>query len=146
MSEPIIRYFLTLCGGPKHEVTKLEWVAAERAAGFRGGRPGEPATGGFGNGSINGTIEYVHADDLAAQVDLTGGVDEEWSYTYRHHPEGEPGGDRVVTGWNGGDVHPTRESVEGQLAHWARMYPHVTKHDVTIVRRTVTYGDWEVPT
>lgn len=55
------RYFLSLGGGPKREVTKAEWVAAERSAGFRGGRPGEPSTGGFGNGSINGTIEYIPA-------------------------------------------------------------------------------------
>ena len=146
MTDTTIRYFLSLGGGPKREVTKAEWVAAERSAGFTGGRPGEPSTGGFGNGSISGTLEYVPAGGLASEVNLTGEVAEEWSYTYRHHPKGEPGGDYVYTGWDGGDIHDSRESVEEQLALWRKQYPDVVKHDVTIVRRTVTYGDWEVPT
>ncbi len=64
MSEYTYRYFLSVCNGPKQEVTKAEWVAAERSAGFypKGGGSTEPATGGFGNGTINGTIEYVPAD------------------------------------------------------------------------------------
>lgn len=144
--EGTYRYFLTLAGGPKREVTKAEWVAAERSAGFRGGRPGEPSTGGFGNGYVNGSMEYVPPGVtlLADLVDLSGGVEEEWSYTYRHHPEGEPGGEHVYTGWEGGDVHPTRQSVEEQLAFWRRQYPGTVKHDVRLVRRTVTYSDWEV--
>lgn len=82
---------------------------------------------------------------MLEDVDLSGGTDEEWSYTYRHHPKGEPGGEHVYTGWDGGDVHPDRESLEEQLAFYRKMYPQVIKHDVTIVRRTVTYSDWEVP-
>jgi hypothetical protein len=38
----------------KYEVPKEVWLVAERSAGFRGGREGEPATGGFGNGGIRG--------------------------------------------------------------------------------------------
>lgn len=40
------------------EVTKEQFVAAERAAGFRNtlGQPDEPATGGFSAGGIRGTI------------------------------------------------------------------------------------------
>jgi hypothetical protein len=54
------RYLLSLGGADPREVTKAEWVAAERAAGFINtmGRPDEPGTGGFGNGYIRGTIEY----------------------------------------------------------------------------------------
>lgn len=42
------------------EVSKPEWVSAERGAGFRNtwGRDSEPATGGFGNGSIEGSVCY----------------------------------------------------------------------------------------
>lgn len=51
----------TYLGGERvdRQVTKAEWVAAERAAGFTGGRPGEPSTGGWGNGTIGGTIRPV---------------------------------------------------------------------------------------
>lgn len=59
MNEP--RYYLSVtAGGKAHRVyvTKEEWVAAEQAAGFRGGRRGEPSTGGWGSGSLSGGIEY----------------------------------------------------------------------------------------
>lgn len=61
MREP--RYLLSFGGAEPREVTKAEWVAAERAAGFINtmGRPDEPGTGGFGNGLIRGTIEYPEA-------------------------------------------------------------------------------------
>lgn len=48
----------------EREVTKEEWVAAERSAGFRGGKPGEPSTGGWSSGNIGGFIEYI-ADGVA---------------------------------------------------------------------------------
>lgn len=38
------------------EVTKEQWVRAERAAGFRGGREDEPATGGFSGGGVRGSL------------------------------------------------------------------------------------------
>ncbi len=51
------RYFLERT--VKEEVTKKEWVRAERAAGFHNtmGKPDEPGTGGFSNGNIRGIIE-----------------------------------------------------------------------------------------
>lgn len=55
-------YYLALADHPdsKREVSKEEWVRAERAAGFRpkGEDRGQCATGGFGNGSVRGTIEH----------------------------------------------------------------------------------------
>lgn len=57
------RYYLALAGHPdsKQEVSKEEWIRAERGAGFRpkGEDRGQPATAGFGNGQVRGTIEYV---------------------------------------------------------------------------------------
>jgi hypothetical protein len=56
------KYFLSIDGvdGSEKEVTKEQFVRAERSAGFRpkhGLPQDEPATGGFGNGSIKGRIE-----------------------------------------------------------------------------------------
>lgn len=57
-----VRYFLKSAASHHRwvEVTKSEWVDAERGAGFRNtwGRDSEPATGGFGNGSVQGTVTY----------------------------------------------------------------------------------------
>lgn len=53
------RYFLSYLGMEK-EVTKQEYMDAERKAGFRSKFPGEPATASFGSGEgVNGRIEYV---------------------------------------------------------------------------------------
>lgn len=42
------RYFLSVAPGvPEQEVTKEQFLTAERDSGFRGRIPGEPATGGF---------------------------------------------------------------------------------------------------
>ena len=52
-------YQVQLAGGRWRDVTKTEWVAAERSAGFHNtmGHPDEPGTGGFGNSlGINGRI------------------------------------------------------------------------------------------
>lgn len=49
------RYYLTVADR-ETEVTKAQWVQAERDCGFRGGRPGEPSTGGFSTGSMSGSI------------------------------------------------------------------------------------------
>ena len=59
------RYFLKMAHQDKwDEVTKKQYVQAERAAGFRNtmGQPDEPATAGFSNGSINGKIVYGGED------------------------------------------------------------------------------------
>lgn len=55
------RYFLSTEFSPEAEVTKAQFVRAERAAGFRNtmGRPDEPATAGFIHGVIRGRVEYV---------------------------------------------------------------------------------------
>ncbi|AXG66273.1 hypothetical protein SEA_ANNADREAMY_188 [Streptomyces phage Annadreamy] len=49
------------------EVTKEEFVRAERAAGFHNtmGRPDEPATGGFSSSSYRkrGRVRYITKDD-----------------------------------------------------------------------------------
>lgn len=54
------RYFLGFGGQPLAEVSKAEFVAAERAAGFHNtmGRPDEPATAGFSNGAVRGEVHY----------------------------------------------------------------------------------------
>lgn len=54
------RYFLQYNDQPECEVTKQEFVSAERAAGFRNtlGQPAEPATAAFSAGSIHGRIQY----------------------------------------------------------------------------------------
>lgn len=44
------------------EVTKEQFVKAEYAAGFRGGRPGEPATAGFTGGGVRGKVAYVREE------------------------------------------------------------------------------------
>lgn len=57
----IERYFLSVDGHPETEteVSKEEWVKAERRAGFNNtmGHPEEPGTGGFSGGGIRGRIE-----------------------------------------------------------------------------------------
>lgn len=59
----VAKYFLTLPGCDEVEVTREEWVNAERHAGFRpkGDDVGQPATGGFSSTRTNssGRIEYV---------------------------------------------------------------------------------------
>ncbi len=61
------RYYLALAARPddKTEVTKEEWVRAERAAGFRpkGVDRGQPATGGFGNGQVRGSIVVENREE-----------------------------------------------------------------------------------
>lgn len=55
-------YFLRYNGEEEHEVTKEEFVRAERAAGFHNtlGQPDEPATAGFGSGGVHGHVLYVN--------------------------------------------------------------------------------------
>lgn len=54
------KYFLTVAD-QRIEVSKEEWVKAERAAGFRNtmGHPEEPGTGGWSAGGISGSIERI---------------------------------------------------------------------------------------
>lgn len=56
------KYFLEF-QGMKKEVTRAEWIQAERSAGFRSkfGDDSE-ATGGFSSGGVSGSIEYVKTE------------------------------------------------------------------------------------
>ena len=59
------RYYLTEGGSPEREVTKAEFVSAERRAGFVNtmGQPDEPGTAGFGgrdgDAEIRGRVVYM---------------------------------------------------------------------------------------
>ena len=53
------RYWLGVIGGPYHQVSRQEFISAERSAGFTakdGG--GGLATGGFSHGNSSGKITY----------------------------------------------------------------------------------------
>lgn len=59
------RYFLAREGGTEEEVTREEWIRAERSAGFYPKLPHNhpaywitPATGGFSSGNVSGRIRY----------------------------------------------------------------------------------------
>lgn len=55
-----VRYFLTRDDSDEKEVTKEEFVHAERAAGFKNtmGFPDEPATASFGASNVSGRVQY----------------------------------------------------------------------------------------
>jgi len=59
------RYFLASGSEPEHEVTRDEYVRAERAAGFRNtlGQPAEPATAAFSSGSSRGRVSYARPSE-----------------------------------------------------------------------------------
>lgn len=65
------RYFLSMVEGFWTEVSKEEFMAAERAADFHPKFPGEPATSGFSNGSSRGTTTYDGKDPGRGVVTLT---------------------------------------------------------------------------
>ena len=56
------RYFLRTVGTPWHEVSKEDFVRAERAVGFypKGIDVGQPATGGFSGGAVEGRTVYTN--------------------------------------------------------------------------------------
>lgn len=59
-----MRYFLT----EEREVTREEYILAERAAGFhpKGDDPNQIACASFGNGKISGRVEYDHTAKMIA--------------------------------------------------------------------------------
>lgn len=58
---PDVRFYLVRAGGPAREVTKADYVAAERAAGLRNtlGQPDEPATWSFSVPGVEGFQRVV---------------------------------------------------------------------------------------
>lgn len=67
MSQP--RYFLSHSLFGEREVTKDQYIAAERMAGFhpKSGKSDDLATGGFSSGDISGSVRYL-ADEPSALV------------------------------------------------------------------------------
>lgn len=61
MSEYSIKYFLSHEILGEKEVTKEEFIKAERQAGFypKSGNCEDCATSGFSRGSISGTVKYI---------------------------------------------------------------------------------------
>lgn len=66
------RYFIKADGYPWKEVTEDEWVAKERAAGFRPTGPWKKATAGFSGNGWQGiyTLPSNHAQYRKHQPDL----------------------------------------------------------------------------
>lgn len=64
MNEP--HYWLQLPGLLEREVSKEDWVWAERLAGFHNtmGKPSEPATAAFSAKGIRGWIEYPNSLEM----------------------------------------------------------------------------------
>lgn len=58
------KYYLGAIGLPEQEVSKEEFIRAERAAGFRSKFPGQPATGGFSGGGMSGRVVCVPAEPV----------------------------------------------------------------------------------
>lgn len=54
------RYFSQIGDGPKHRITKAQFISLERSCGFRpkSGNRDDCATGGFGHGDVYGSVEY----------------------------------------------------------------------------------------
>ncbi len=60
-----VKYFLSHPQLGEKEVTKEEYIRAERATGFRSksGRDDVCATGGFSGNGISGSVRYINNDD-----------------------------------------------------------------------------------
>lgn len=61
MSEYRTDYYLSHPVFGKKQVTKEEFIAAERQAGFfpKSGNPEDCATGGFSSNGVSGHVEYI---------------------------------------------------------------------------------------
>lgn len=65
MSDDSYDYFLEHSIFGKKQVTKEEWVSAERSAGFHPKYGGDgPATGGFSGNGISGSIRPKNTDKI----------------------------------------------------------------------------------
>lgn len=58
-----MKYYLKLdCQKEYTEITKEEYIRAERQGGFHSKIEGEIATAGFSSGSVQGKVEYEKGD------------------------------------------------------------------------------------
>lgn len=64
MDDYEVKYFLSHPQLGEKEVTKEDFIKAERAAGFypKSGNPDDCATGGFGGNGLSGTVRYVDVE------------------------------------------------------------------------------------
>lgn len=75
MNQPATkRYYVTRRGEPEKEVTREEYLSAERTAGFHSTVPGEEATLSFGSSAgLEGRVEYVESPTPSkAVIDFPG--------------------------------------------------------------------------
>lgn len=135
------RWFLRQTGifdMPWVEVTKAQWLAAERSAGFIGGGPNEPATGGFtGMSGLAGLVRYSGLPMPPNAVELNR-AEPEVSYEWGVESLGlgdMPGGDVIWEDDGAGAEDRARASVNSlnrRAGGTARL----------VRRRIETYG-WE---
>lgn len=61
MDDYIVKYFISHEILGEKEVTKEEFIKAERQAGFypKSGKSDDCATGGFSCGSLSGSVKYI---------------------------------------------------------------------------------------
>lgn len=66
-----IRYYLAEGEQPECEVTKAEFVAAERRCGFINSmnQPDEPATAGFGHPNAKGRVVFTTAEAMFGGIE-----------------------------------------------------------------------------
>lgn len=71
------KYILSHPAFGDREVSRSEYIAAERAAGFRpkSGNDDDLATGSFSGGGIEGRVEHVTDEDLSQLIEKVSGVD-----------------------------------------------------------------------
>ncbi len=60
-----VEYYLSHPQLGEKEVTKEEFIKAERAAGFypKSGNPNDCATGGFGGNGLSGSVRYIDLEE-----------------------------------------------------------------------------------
>lgn len=64
-----VEYYLSHKLLGEKEVTKEEFIKAERAAGFypKSGNPDDCATGGFGGDGLRGSVKYIKLEDCGEE-------------------------------------------------------------------------------
>lgn len=137
------RWFLRT-GGPDQpyvEVSREVWLQAERDAGFRGGRAGQPATGAWTKGTtMAGVIVYPHEAVPAGAVELPEEsleVTYEWGHQLRPQAHGRWGAVRESFEDNYLDAEARARA---EVDAGRRLRGHGTAR---LVRRRVVRHDWE---